>query len=349
MTQTVCKLTRVGDKLPLAVVGVGRMGANHARTLASSQLVDVVAVADTNAEAANTLAAEVGAEPFASIEGLTASTEVAAWLIATPTLTHPQIVRLALDAGLHVLCEKPLALDAEASRALGDRAIASGRLLQVGFWRRFSPPWAKAKGLIDSGAIGRPLLVRLSQWDANPPPATFCDPSISGGLAIDCGVHEFDLAEWLTGLRVESVSARNLPLVDPALGDVGDVDNLVAVLDLSGGAVATVDLSRNCRYGDDVRTEILGADGAIFVDLLPTGLTRLATATGTEVVAGSVVDDAFHAGILAQADAFARIAMGEVLDYPDAAASTRAVAIGRAVQAAVDGQSISLESDYAES
>ena len=259
-------------------------------------------------------------------------------MIATPTITHPEVVRLALGAGVHVFCEKPLALDPAESDALGTEAESRGLLLQVGFWRRFAPPWAVARELIAAGAIGRPLLLRLSQWDADPPPAAFCDPTSSGGLAIDCGVHEFDLAEWLTGLAVTRVTARYLPLVDESLATVGDVDNLVAILDLEGGVAATVDLSRNCRYGDDVRTEILGAEGALFVDLLPTSRTRLATSAGIETIARSQVEDAFAAGVVAQAEVFARVVRGEALEYPGSVASSRAVAIGLAVRhAAVDG------------
>lgn len=324
--------------LRLAVVGVGRMGAVHARTIATSELVDIVAVADVDNSAAEAVAAEIGAAAYSSPEELADSGEAEAWLIATPTTSHPEVVRLALDAGLHVLCEKPLALDPADSDALGAAAESRDRKLQVGFWRRFAPPWAVARELVARGAVGRPLLVRLSQWDADPPPAAFCDPTSSGGLAIDCGVHEFDLAEWLTGLEVTQVTARNLPLVDESLATVGDVDNLVAVLDLEGGAAATVDLSRNCRYGDDVRTEILGSEGAIFVDLLPTSRTRLATSAGIETIAASQVDDAFTAGVVAQAEVFAQVVRGEALDYPAAVASSRAVAIGLAVrQAAVDG------------
>ncbi len=322
--------------LRLAVVGVGRMGAIHARTVATSDLIEVVAVADVDASSAESVAGEIGADAYSSLEDLADRSDATAWLVATPTTTHPEVVRLALRAGLHVLCEKPLALDPAESEALGAEAGSRGLLLQVGFWRRFAPPWAVAKELIDQGAIGRPLMVRLSQWDADPPHAAFCDPASSGGLAIDCGVHEFDLAEWLTGCEVTQVTARNLPLVDASLATVGDVDNLVAVLDLAGGAAATVDLSRNCRYGDDVRTEILGSGGAIFVDLLPTGRTRLATSAGIETVAGSEVDDAFTAGIVAQAEAFARLVGGEVLEFPGSVASTRAVAIGLAVRQAAD-------------
>ncbi len=318
------------------------MGAVHARTVAASSLIDVVAVADTDAAAAAAVAGEIGASPSTATDHLLDIDGIDAWLIATPTTTHPTLVRMALRAGLHVLCEKPLSLDPADSDLLGTEAAAAERVLQVGFWRRFSPPWAAAKRLIDSGAIGRPLLVRLSQWDADPPPASFCDPATSGGLAIDCGVHEFDLAEWFTGRTVQRVTTFELPLVDKTLAEVGDVDNLVAVLEMGGGVVATVDLSRNCRYADDVRTEILGENGAIFVDLLPTGRTRLATASGVEVVDGSETDDAFGVGILRQAEAFARAVAGEPVDIPDAGASTRAVATGLAIQQAANTGPVAL-------
>jgi scyllo-inositol 2-dehydrogenase (NAD+) len=189
----------------------------------------------------------------------------------------------------------------------------------------------EARRLVRAGAIGRPLLVRLSQWDADPPPPQFCDPAVSGGLAVDCGVHEFDLVPWLTDLQVVSVRGHHLPLVDDAIGAAGDIDNLLAVIELTGGAVATVDLSRNSRYGDDVRTEILGSEGAVFVDVLPTGRTRLADADGVRVVPGSEVDDATAAGVAGQAQAFAAAIRSDAVDYPDAMASNAALLLAHAV------------------
>ena len=320
------------EPLRMAVVGVGRMGALHAETLAALDSIHMVAVADAEAGVASRIAALIGARGYTSLEELTEREDVEAWLIATPTTTHPAVVEAGLGAGVHILCEKPLALDPTESERLGALAAARDTVLQVGFWRRFAPPWVAARQAIVDGAIGRPLMLRLAQWDADPPPASFCDPLTSGGLAIDCGVHEFDLVGWMTGLGIETVTARNLPLVDPAIGEVGDVDTLVAMLDLDGGAVATVDLSRNCRFGDDVRTEILGENGAIFVDLLPVGRTRLADADGMRVIAGSETDDAFVEGIKGQAEAFARVVTGSPIDVPGAVDSTLAVAVGRAVQ-----------------
>ncbi len=157
---------------------------------------------------------------------------------------------------------------------------------------------------------------------------------MSGGLAIDCGVHEFDLAEWLTGRAITQVSAWALPIVEPAVGEAGDVDNLVAVLELDGGAVATVDLSRNARYGDDVRTEVLGSNGALLIDLLPSSRTRLGSVRGMRELAESSVDDAMAVGVADQARAFAHAVRGETVDVPGAEASVRATEVGRAVIAA---------------
>jgi len=334
----------MGEALRLAIVGVGRMGALHAGTLSATSAVDVIAVADTSPGVAAAVGREIGAAAYDATDTLLGRDDIEAWLVATPTPTHPSLTRAALETGLHVLCEKPLSLDPFESDVIGTHAQSLDRVLQVGFWRRFSPPWVAAKELLDAGAIGQPIMLRLSQWDADPPPGSFADPAISGGLAVDCGVHEFDLAEWLTGLRIQGVVASNLPLVDEALGRVGDVDNLVAVLDLAGGAAATVDLSRNARYGDDVRTEILGSDGAIFVDLLPTGRTRLATRSGVRVIAGSESADAVAAGIVSQAEAFAAAVRTGRPEVPGAAASTRALQVGRAVQAsAATGVPVSIE------
>ena len=331
--------------LRTALVGLGRMGRTHLAALAAVDEIDVVALAEPSPAAMELAAASrPDAVRFDDVATALAHPGLEACIVATPTPTHAEIVAAALDSGLHVLCEKPLSLDPAAGDALGPVAAASGLVLQVGFWRRFSPPWRAAKERIDGGAIGTPLYVRLAQWDGDPPPPAFCDPAVSGGLAVDCGVHEYDLAEWLTGRRVVRVSAWSLPIVDEGIGRAGDVDNLVAVLELDGGAVATVDLSRNARFGDDVRTEVLGSDGALLVESLPRGRTRVGNGSGLQDLAGSEADDATEAGVVEQARAFAAAARGAPIDVPDAAASGRATRIGQAViEAARTGRAVAIE------
>lgn len=331
------------EAVRIGIVGLGRMGRFHLAALTATDAVEVVAVAEPSADSLRAAAEhlnDVAAYPTA--EEVFAHDGVDGVLIASPTPTHPGLVRQALDAQLHVLCEKPLSLDPAVSMELESRR--GGRVLQVGFWRRFSPPWRAARhAVVDEGRIGRPLLVRLSQWDADPPPPQFCDPAVSGGLAIDCGVHEYDLAEWFTGERVERVHAWNLPVVDENLAAAGDVDNLVAALEMTGDVVATVDLSRNARYDDDVRTEILGAEGAVLIDLLPTGRARIGDGSGMHELAGSQAADATKAGVIGQAEAFAHAIRNGGSDLPNAADSARATQIGLAVQeAARTGEAVSV-------
>ena len=333
---------RVDERLSIALVGLGRMGRTHARALSGSDAVDIVAVAEPSADA---VAAAAGLLTSAQIYTTTAEAlahpGLEACLVASPTPTHPELVREAFAAGLHVLCEKPLALEPDESRRLG--AEQGDRVLQVGFWRRFSPPWRAARQAIVDGRIGRPLTLRLSQWDAYPPPSAFYDPAISGGLAIDCGVHEFDLAEWLIGQPVVGVRGWHLPTVDPAVAASGDIDNLVAVLELDDWAVATVDLSRNARYGDDVRTEILGSNGVILIELLLAGQARIGTAGGMELLEGSQAHDAVTAGLISQMDAFAAAIRGEPVEIPGAEASARATEIAIAVaESAHDDEPVEL-------
>ncbi len=316
----------------MALIGLGRMGRVHAQAISTLDRITVTAIAEPSKDGQE-FARKMF--PMAAIydDYLDAIKHkgLHGCIIASPTHLHPRMVSDALNAGLNVLCEKPLSLDPLQAIQLSERAKLVNRVLQVGHWRRFSPPWAEAKRLLDSGAIGNALLIRLSQWDANPPPASFCDVSTSGGLAIDCGVHEYDLAEWFFGMPVRSVRAWNLPLVDSSLSQVGDVDNLCAVLEFDGDRLAFVDLSRNCRYGDDVRTEILGSQGALFIDLFPIGRTRLATANGIKVVDSSIAADATLAGVTLQAAAFVGFSLGDTIAIPDASASARSVLIGHGV------------------
>lgn len=321
------------------------MGRCHLSALGDVAEFDVVALAEPSAEAMDAAARQrPAAARYTDVADALAHPELEACIVATPTPTHPDVVAAALGAGLHVLCEKPLSLDAAGGDRLGAMAAERGRVLQIGFWRRFSPPWRTAKQCIDGDQIGPPLLLRLAQWDGDPPPPAFCDPAVSGGLAIDCGVHEYDLAEWLTGRSIQRVTAWSLPVVDDGVRAAGDVDNLVAVLELDGGAVATVDLSRNARFGDDIRTEILGANGALLIDALPSGRTRIGTGAGMHTLAGSEVADVMAVGVAEQARAFAAAVRGAANGVPGAEASGRATRIGRAVmEAASTGSPVDVE------
>ena len=257
----------VNASLPLAVIGLGRIGQVHVRVLAHGiEGARLVAVADVDAERARQTAAELGVPDwYDNPEAVLAREDVRAVVIATPSDTHLALVEAAAQAGKAILCEKPLALNLEDT----DRAIAAaaraGVLLQVGLMRRTQPAYLRLKRAIEAGDLGRLVLFRSTQRDREPPPAAFCDPARSGGIFLDMGIHEFDLGRWLLQDEVEWVQAFASAPVDPGLAAVGDFDNVVINLRFRGGAVGTVDLSRNAGYGEDIRTEVIGARGGAFV------------------------------------------------------------------------------------
>ena len=149
-------------RLKVALIGLGRMGRVHADALVKSKTVEVVAVADPSPNAidfAKTLFP--GAALFENYKQAFAHDQVRACVIASPTPLHAETVKQALNKNLHVLCEKPLALNVEVAQELADEAGAKNLILQIGHWRRFSPPWATAKRLLDTGVIGKPIMIRL--------------------------------------------------------------------------------------------------------------------------------------------------------------------------------------------
>jgi myo-inositol 2-dehydrogenase/D-chiro-inositol 1-dehydrogenase len=324
-----CQTRRVST---IALIGAGRMGRTHARALARCELARLVAVCDP-VPGAPEAAAPTGAAVYHDTADVLADSTIAGVLIAAPTPLHDELVEHALVAGKHVLCEKPLTLDVHRDHELGRLAESLGLVLQVGFWRRFAWPYREAARLLADDAIGSPRLMRLSQWDSEPPPPAFCDPAVSGGIEIDCGVHELDLAAWLLRSPLARVSAAGTP-GDPAIEAVGDVEAVVALAVSAGGAPATIDLARSVRYGDDVRSEIVGAHGAMLISAIGRGSLHVGDGSGLSahpVASDHVLDDA----LAAQADCFAR-AIGGQRDpaLPGAAASAHALAAAQAMRRA---------------
>lgn len=248
----------------IAVVGLGRMGHFYAQILAARG--DLYAVADPDPGARAAVQTELGVgRVFADADEALGLTQVDAVIVASPTSTHADVVIAAAGAGKAIFCEKPLALSLAETYAALAAVERAGVPLQVGFMRRFDPAYRQAYDTIRAGHIGRPVTFKGVGRDPSCPPLDYADPAHSGGLMVDMGIHDFDLARWLMASEVEHVSAEGALLACPQLEAVGDIDNAVINMRFANGALGNVDLSRNARYGYDVRTEVLGSDGAIIV------------------------------------------------------------------------------------
>lgn len=190
-------------------------------------------------------------------------------LIAVSSSRHLDAIRIIAAAGKDILCEKPLALTmAETEEAIRVTSAAGVRL-QVAFMRRHDPDYRRAKARLASGSLGRPFLFQSLQFDMEPPPLAFADPLVSGGIWVDMGIHEFDLARWLMDDEVVEVMAYGSTLTHPELASVGDVDSGVAILRFAGGGTGSVRLARDTTYGEDVRTEVTASGGSVWVGMLP--------------------------------------------------------------------------------
>ncbi|HEX2368027.1 MAG TPA: Gfo/Idh/MocA family oxidoreductase [Acidimicrobiia bacterium] len=247
--------------MDIGVIGVGRIGAFHAATLADLPSVDRVVIADIDAERTATLAAERGYEEASSVDDLLG--KVGAVVIASSTDTHAQFIHASVDAGLTTFCEKPISLDLESTRGVVEHVRRSGATLQMGFQRRFDPGFRAASELVLSGGLGNLYLVRMAGHDPAPPHESYIPQS--GGIFRDFSVHDFDALRFVTGREVEEVYADGSVIGFPVFASYDDVDTAVATVRLRGGALGVLSVNRHDPRGYDIRMELIGSEDAIAV------------------------------------------------------------------------------------
>jgi len=256
-------------RLKVGVVGVGRLGRVYVRDLAGRiPETTVVAVADTNRALAEQIAAEFDVpKAYGSAQDLIDDRDVDAVVIVTPTHTHKEIVVAAAQSKKPTFCEKPPAISLAECAAMEEAVNKSGAFFQMGFMRRFDPGYAAAKEKINQGAIGKPVVFKSTSRDPFRPSLEYANPVSSGGILVDMGIHDFDLARWFMG-EVETVSAVGAVLAYPEMASISDNDNAIATLVFADGRLGVIDLTRNGVYGYDISTELLGDGGTVRVGYL---------------------------------------------------------------------------------
>lgn len=256
--------------LRIGIAGLGRLGRRHAEQLArhtpGAQLVAACSpVAAERQWARDALGVATLHESF---EAFVADPALDAVVLVTPTNLHARQTVAALEAGKHVFVEKPLSLElADCEQVQAVAARHPDRIAMVGFVRRFDPSYAQAKADVDAGAIGRPFLVRSQTCDLNDPEGFFVRfaPG-SGGIFMDCSVHDIDLARWMLGNpRATRAFASGTIALHPGLAECGDVDNGLAIVEFEGGARAVFYASRTMAHGHETTTEVIGTAGMLSI------------------------------------------------------------------------------------
>jgi myo-inositol 2-dehydrogenase/D-chiro-inositol 1-dehydrogenase len=325
----------------IGIVGLGRLGWRHAENLAQrvpgAQLVWACSPVAAEREAAQRL---LGVQhTTADVQTLVHAPDVDAVVLVTPTALHADQTIAVLQAGKHVFVEKPLALErADCERVEAAAARHPELVAMVGFVRRFDPSYRQAYDSIARGEIGRPFLVRSQTCDKNDPSGFFVQyAGQSGGLFMDCSVHDIDLARWLLGApRALRVFASGTIALHPGLAAHGDIDNGLAIVEFDGGARAVFYASRTFAHGHETQTEAIGTHGKL---LIGHGAARDRVVTSDALgVRHQATEDffaRFHDAFLHEMQAFVAACSGSAplqLRLSDATEATR---IGQAITRAL--------------
>lgn len=267
-------------RVRIGIIGAGRIGRVHARTVSHYSAAIPLAITDINRAAADELASLYGIrEVSENSRELLNRPDIDAVLICSSTNTHADLIVQAAKAGKHIFCEKPIDYDLGRIDWALEAVERAGVKLQLGFNRRFDPNFARVKKAIATGEIGSPRLLHIVSRDPEPPPISYV--KVSGGMFFDMTIHDFDMARFLMGEEVEEIYAAAGVMVDSEIGRAGDVDTAIITLRFRSGAIGVIDNCREAVYGYDQRVEVLGSKGSISTgNCYP---NQAVISTGTEI------------------------------------------------------------------
>ncbi|MFY9560161.1 MAG: Gfo/Idh/MocA family oxidoreductase [Terriglobales bacterium] len=276
------------SKLGIGVLGVGEMGRRHAENL--RRLVPearLLAIADVALDRARQAASELEIEQsYRSLEEMLACKDLKALVIAIPDKFHAQAIRVAAAAGKDILCEKPLATNLADALVALDAVAKAGVRLQIGFMRRYDPAYEAAMKRVEAGEIGEPVIFKSVGRDKDVPPIAAYQSNVNGMLFYNNTIHDFDVARWLMRDEVVETHAYTTVAIRPEVAQYGDVIASVVNLKYAHGAIGNIESYVQALYGYDVRTEIVGSKGSVFVGSLEkTPATFLSANGGTQILA----------------------------------------------------------------
>jgi myo-inositol 2-dehydrogenase/D-chiro-inositol 1-dehydrogenase len=312
-----------------ALFGAGLMGGIHGRNIATHPRAKLQYVYDINAAAAEQLASRFGARVASSPEEIWVADDVDAVLIASSTNTHADLLSSAIQAQKPIYCEKPIDLNISRVKAVVQEAYHANIPILIGFSRRFDPNHLGVREAIENGKIGKLEMMHLTSRGPQPPPISYI--KVSGGQFRDQTIHFFDLACWIADEAPIEVYATGAALIDPAIGEAGDVDTSMLILKMPSGALCHIDNSRRSSYGYDERIEVFGSEGMIQSNRKPT--REVALYTGTKVIFDGLHPDWFGRlgpSFALALDTFISTLEGNEIPYPSLMDGLRAQMIAEA-------------------
>jgi len=253
-------------KIGVGVVGLGRIGQLHAEIFNSKiPNAKLVAVSDVVENLVKSASEKFNVKGYLSYEEMLRDAEVDAVVICTPTFLHKDMIMLAAEYHKHILCEKPLTVTVKEAEEVLSKISNSNVILQVGYMRRFDYAYQEAKKKINAGDIGRPVAFIGIARDPAPPPGWAADPKLSGGIFLDMLSHDFDMARWLMDSEIKRVYVEGGAFIYEEIKEKGDLDVVTINFRFENGAVGFIHGSRKSAFGYDLRTEVLGTEGTVYI------------------------------------------------------------------------------------
>lgn len=266
--------------LKIGIIGAGRIGKVHLESISYHvKNATVTAMADPfmNEETEKLIRSYGVSKVTKDYKDILKDKDIDAVLVCSSTDTHAAISIEAINAGKHVFCEKPVDHSIEKIQAVADALKEHPDIkFQVGFNRRFDHNFAAIRKAYDDGKIGEAHILKITSRDPEPPNPAYI--KVSGGIFLDMTIHDFDMACFLTDSDVEELYVNSAVLVDPAIGEQGDVDTAIITMKMANGALAVIDNSRKAAYGYDQRAELFGSKGMV--------------ATSNDTVSSAVISNA---------------------------------------------------------
>ena len=267
--------------IKVGIIGAGRIGRVHITSITTrvpDAVIKTVAdpfLNDETAAWAKSMGVEHTTKDYKEIIN---DPEISAVLICSSTDTHSPISVEAIKAGKHVFCEKPIDHDIAKIKEVIDALEGTNLKYQVGFNRRFDHNFESLQQAVAAGKVGKPEIIKITSRDPEPPSIDYV--KVSGGMFLDMTIHDFDMVRYLAGCDATEVYVQSANLVDPAIGEAGDVDTAVITLQMENGAIAVIDNCRRASYGYDQRAEVFGSKGQVAAYNDTTSTAELSNADG---------------------------------------------------------------------
>ncbi|MDV4152042.1 inositol 2-dehydrogenase [Clostridium sp. AL.422] len=249
--------------IKVGMIGAGRIAQIHTKTIQEKiNGATVKTVADINVNFAKKLAEQYRIENYTdNYMDILEDPEIDVVIICSSTDTHAKISIEAARYKKHIFCEKPIDFNKDMIIKTIEEVSKAGVKYQVGFNRRFDHNFSKIKDLIDSGKIGTPQIIKITSRDPKAPPIEYV--KVSGGMFLDMTIHDFDMAAFLSGSKITEVYTQGACMVNPEIGEAGDIDTAIISVKFENGCIGVIDNSREAAYGYDQRVEVFGSKGYV--------------------------------------------------------------------------------------